>query len=101
MMETEHEGQNPEDEYQAAVGEALEDQLRADDLRRMRALLQERRTRLAEDLNVEEDSATRTKMERDLEKLDEQIAVLGEEAEITQFVEDAVRVGLEMRRFSS
>jgi hypothetical protein len=101
MMETEHEGKNGEEEFNAAVDEALEDQLRAAELRRMRALLQERRTRLTEDLTGEEDSATRAKLERDLEKLDEQIAVLGEEAEITQFVEDAVRVGLEMRRFSS
>ena len=36
-----------------------------------------------------------------LATLDEQIAALGEEAEITRFVEDSVRVGIEMRRLGS
>ena len=100
-METEHEPEQQQDEFEAAIDEALEDQPRAAELRHMQALLQERRTKLDEDLNAEADSATRAKLQRDLDKLDEQIAVLGEEAEITKFVEDAVRVGLEMRRFNS
>ncbi|HVF09611.1 MAG TPA: hypothetical protein VNA16_02355 [Abditibacteriaceae bacterium] len=99
--ESHQETQGQAAELEAALDEALEDQPRAAELRHMRSLLQERRIRLTEDMNAEEDDATRAKLQRDLAKLDEQIAVLGEEAEITKFVEDAVRVGIEMRRYGS
>ncbi len=96
----EHES-NLDPELQSALNEALNDEPRADDLQAMRRVLMERRVHLAADLKAERDDATRDKLRRDLKKLDEQIAVLGEEAGITQFVEDAVRVGLEMRRLNN
>lgn len=89
---------NHDEQLQGALDEALGEEPRADDLRAMRRVLMERRQRLAADMDAERDNATRDRLHRDVKKLDEQIAVLGEEAEITKFVEDAVRVGLEMRR---
>ena len=89
------------DEFEAALEEALGEVPRSTELRRMRELLQERRARLAQDLSVAEDDQARDKLRRELVKLDEQIAVLKEEAEITKFIEDSVRVGLEMRRLDS
>jgi len=93
-----------------AVEEALEGEPRADELRQMRASLVLRRARLIEDLKaVKADDALdekakvdeSKKIRRDLAKLDEQIQVLGEEANISAFVEDAVRVGIEMRRMQN
>lgn len=93
-------GQTEGDEYQEALSGALGDDPRADDLRLMRQALVERRQRLLHDLDTAESDPEREKLRRALHTLDEQIAVLGEEAEITSFVEDAVRVGLEMRRLN-
>ncbi len=93
-----------------AVDEALEGEPRAVELKRMRAALLLRRARLIEDLKavkIDEtmDSKSREaeakKIRRDLVKLQEQIQVLGEEASISSFVEDAVRVGIEMRRMQN
>ena len=93
-----------------AIEEALEGEPRADELRRMRGALLLRRTRLVEDLkaidadeNIDVDSAEaeRKKIRRDIAKLEEQIQVLSEEANISKFVEDAVRVGIEMRRMQN
>jgi GTP cyclohydrolase FolE2 len=67
----------------------------------MKRVLSERRARLSNDFDHAEDDTERESLRRDLKKLDEQIAILAEEAEITKFVEDAVRVGIEMRRWSS
>ncbi len=93
-------GQTSGDDLQEALSGALGDDPRADDLRAMRHALVERRQRLMHDLDTAESDAERDKLRRALHILDEQIAVLGEEAEITSFVEDAVRVGLEMRRLN-
>lgn len=93
-----------------AVEEALEGEPRAHELRQMRLSLLQRRARLIEDLRAvkidetmdEAAKAAETKkIRRDIEKLDEQIQVLGEEADISKFVEDAVRVGIEMRRMQN
>ena len=89
-----------DDQFQHALQEALGDEPRADELRQMWAVLIQRRARLCADLDVAEETTERESLRRELKKLDEQVAVLGEEAEITRFVEDAVRVGLEMRRLS-
>ena len=83
-----------------AVDEALEGEPRADELRRMRAALLLRRARLIEDFKAS-NADERKKIRRDLKKLEEQIQVLGEEANITKFVEDAVRVGIEMRKMQN
>ncbi len=83
-----------------AMNEALDGEPRAAELRRMRALLIERRAHLLHDLK-EAGADEQKKLRRALEKLNEQISVLGEEANITAFVEDAVRVGLEMRKLQN
>lgn len=93
-----------------AVEEALEGEPRAHELKQMRLHLVQRRARLVEDIkaiHVDEtmDDAAKEaetkKIRRDIGKLDEQIQVLGEEADISKFVEDAVRVGIEMRRMQN
>jgi hypothetical protein len=93
-------GQPPDEELQGALQEVLGEDPRADELRHMKALLVERRARLAREMDTAESPPEREALRRELKKLDEQIEVLGEEAEITRFVEDSVRVGLEMRRLS-
>jgi hypothetical protein len=88
-------------ELEAALESAFGEEPRAEELRRMHALLKERRTRLLEEQDAEQDEGTREKMRKEVGKLEEQIRVLAEEADITKFVEDAVRVGIEMRRLNS
>lgn len=83
-----------------AIEEALEGEPRANELRRMRAALLQRRARLIEDFRASDENERR-KLRRDLEKLEEQIQVLAEEANISAFVEDAVRVGIEMRKMQN
>ena len=101
MGEQGHSDESLQSALDEALNEALGDEPRADDLRAMKRVLIERRERLAADMDATQDAAERERLRRDLKKLDEQIAVLGEEAEITRFVEDAVRVGLEMRRLNN
>lgn len=90
-----------DDELESAVRGALGEDPRSDELRHMKSLLQQRRAWLTGELDGETDAAAKARLKRELKELDEQIRVLGEEAEITKFVEDAVRVGLEMRRLQS
>ena len=100
----EHQLHNPasqEDELGAALDEALGEEPRSAELRQMKAALLERRAALVHELDLAEGAATREKLRRALTELDEQIAILGEEAEITKFVEDSVRVTLEVRRLQS
>ncbi len=98
----EHDVRGGEDpEFVEALSEALGDEPRAQELRNMKRVLSERRARLSNDFDHAEDESERESLRRDLKKLDEQIAILAEEAEITKFVEDAVRVGIEMRRWGS
>jgi hypothetical protein len=92
--------QPPDEQLEGALQEALGEDPRADELRHMKALLVERRARLAREMDTAETPPEREALRRELKKLDEQIEVLGEEAEITRFVEDTVRVSLEMRRLS-
>lgn len=88
-------------ELAEALAEALGDEPRAQELRDMKRVLSERRARLSNDFDHTSDDTERESLRRELKKLDEQIAILAEEAEITKFVEDAVRVGIEMRRWGS
>jgi hypothetical protein len=107
MPDTREENEAQEDEVRedhelnAAIDEALGDVPRAQQLRDMKRVLDERRTRLQVDFDQCDDDKERESLRRELMKLDEHVAVLGEEAEITSFVEDAVRVGIEMRRYNS
>ena len=86
---------------EAAVEEALEGQSPSAELRRMSGLLSERRKRLVEDLATTTDPKERARVEKEIDKLDEGARVLMEEAQINQFVEDAVRVGIEMRKLDN
>jgi tRNA U34 5-carboxymethylaminomethyl modifying GTPase MnmE/TrmE len=89
-----------EEELSQALDEALGEVPRSRELREMKRVLAERHARLASDLDHADNDREREALRRELKKLDEHIAVLAEEAEITQFVEDAVRVGIEMRRMN-
>jgi hypothetical protein len=91
---------DPSGEYETALDEALGEDPRSEELRQMAVLLRARRARLAADMDTADEAAEREKLRREIARLDEQIAVLGEEAGITKFVEDTVRVSLEMRRSS-
>lgn len=98
MSEVHHQ---QDENYAAALDQALEGETPAAELRRMSALLQERRKRLIEDLTATTEPRERAKVEKEIDKLDEGARVLLEEASINQFVEDAVRVGVEMRNLGS
>ncbi|MBV9470467.1 MAG: hypothetical protein JO316_21165 [Abitibacteriaceae bacterium] len=99
--EVEAEDAPPEDEeLETALADALGEDSRAAELRQMQAALQHRRELILREIDTV-DEAERRKLNGVLDSLDEQIAILAEEAEITKFIEDSVRVGLEMRRLSS
>ena len=88
----------PPDDLSNALDEALGEEPRAVELRRMMGTLRDRQNRLRVDMDAESDPHQRDKIEREMNKLDEQIDVLREEADISQFIEDSVRVGVEMRK---
>jgi len=91
----------PEDrELQSALQEARGDELSAAELRQMRDTLLRRRSALAGDLESATDEVVRVQLKKQLDELDEHIAILHEEATLTGFVEDSVRFGLEMRRLN-
>ena len=90
-----------DDLTEAAVGEALGEEARAQELRSMAKILSDRFFLFKEEYEESDDPARREKLKKELIKLREQIHVLSEEADITQFVEDAVRLGVEMRRMES
>ena len=81
--------------------EALEGGERAADLRRFIAILVARFDGLKADFKSEDDAVQKNRIKRELKKVQEQIAVLSEEAQIAEFVEDAVRVGIEMRKLEN
>jgi hypothetical protein len=87
--------------YQKALDETLGDEPRSVELRDMVMTLKMRYRNLASELDTLSEGPERQRLQRELNKLAEQIKVLAEEAEITRFVEDAVRVGIEMRRMES
>ena len=89
-----------DDELQIALGEALGEEPRSHELRQMQESLQARYALLMNELAIAEESE-RPKLAEQLSDLEEKISVLGEEAQITRFIEDAVRVSLEVRRLDS
>ncbi|HEX8834509.1 MAG TPA: hypothetical protein VF719_09925, partial [Abditibacteriaceae bacterium] len=84
MDEQERINLKSDNDYDAAINEALEEGPRAGELRRMTLLLVERRKRMREDLNLAETPQERESIRKKLVKLSEQIAVLHEEANITE-----------------
>ena len=81
-----------------AIGEALEGQPRASEWFQLKRALEKRRALLQDELDIAEDEPMREKMRAAIAEADEHIAVLGEEAEITSFIEDTVRFSAEVHR---
>ncbi len=96
--------QNPDDHPEAldeALTEALDgEKYRAEDWRVLVNALYARRQRIERDLALVEDSHSREEIERQLDEIDAQIAILSEEAQISHFVEDTVKFSYEVRRLS-
>ena len=93
--------ENEEESVQSAMEEALEGGERAADLRRFVTILVARFEGLKLDFQSEDDEIQKKRIKRELKKVAEQISVLSEEAQIAEFVEDAVRVGIEMRKLEN
>ena len=89
-----------EAEMEAALDAALDDTPRAAELYQLRDVLIRRQQGMLEDLNVATTDAEREALRARLHQLDEQIAVLDEEARINKFVEDTARFSHEIRRLS-
>ena len=86
--------------YEAALDEALDEVPRADELEKMHDVLASRQKALAEDLEKSTDEAERAVLRRRLDELDEQVAILQEEARINRFVEDTIKFSHEVHRLS-
>lgn len=89
-----------EAEMEAALDDALDETPRAAELVKLRDVLIQRQQGIAADLNAATDAAERESLRARLQQLDEQIAVLDEEANINKFVEDTVKFSHEVRRLS-
>lgn len=81
-----------------AIDEALEGQPRASEWFQLKRALEKRRALLQDELDLAEDDATREKLRAAIALANEHIEVLGEEAEITSFIEDTVRFSSEVHR---
>jgi pantoate kinase len=86
---------------EAALDEALEQEPRAAELRNLAQVLARRLQAFQREHDEATDPAQRVKLQKEIAKMRQQVAVLSEEADINQFVEDAVRVGIEMRRYEN
>ena len=97
-----HESLPRDDSYDAAldeaIGEALEGQPRAAEWFELKRALEKRRALLQDELDIAEDEPMREKLRAAIVQADEHISVLGEEAEITSFIEDTVRFSSEVHR---
>jgi hypothetical protein len=83
---------------QAALEEALGEEPRARELRQMAEILASRLQAFKAEFDQTQDRDRREKLKKEILKMRDQILVLAEEADITQFVEDSVRLGVEMQR---
>ena len=90
--------ENHEEALDAAINEALEGDLRAEEWRRLKNALQRRRDLIEEELETTTDEALQKKLKAELAQADEHIAALAEEENITRFVEETVRFSSEVRR---
>jgi len=86
--------------YEAALDEALGEVPRAEELVKLHDVLATRQKALAEDFETTEDAVEREALRRRLEELDEQVAILQEEARINRFVEDTIKFSHEVHRLS-
>ena len=86
--------------YEAALDEALGDVPRADELAQMHDVLAKRQDSLAKDFDNATDDAEREVLRRRLNELEEQVAILDEEARINRFVEDTIKFSHEVHRLS-
>lgn len=92
--------QESEDEMSGVLDDALGGTPPSTELEQMMRALDVRKQRLQYDLDLAETEELRQELRSQMAQVDEHIAVLGEEARINKFVEDAVRVGIEMRKMS-
>ncbi|MEO6908880.1 MAG: hypothetical protein ABI210_13425 [Abditibacteriaceae bacterium] len=88
-------------EMDDAIVDALGDTPRAAELSRMKDILIRHRDVLQRELDKEERSDEKQKLVSRLNELDQQIQVLGEEATINKFVEDAIHFSHEMRKMQN
>jgi len=88
-------------EMDDAIVDALGDTPKAEELSRMKAILIRHRDVLQRELEAEDRPEEKQKLVARLDELDEQIRVLGEEATINKFVEDAIHFSHEMRKMQN
>jgi hypothetical protein len=92
--------QEADDEMSEVLNDALGGTPSSSELEQMVHALGVRKQRLQSDLDLAETEELRGELRSQMAQVDEHIAVLAEEARINRFVEDAVRVGIEMRKMS-
>lgn len=88
-------------EIDGAIADALGDTPKAEELSRMKAILIRHRDVLQRELDVEDRPDEKQRLTARLDELDQQIQVLGEEATINKFVEDAIHFSHEMRKMQN
>jgi hypothetical protein len=88
-------------EMDDAIVDALGDTPKAEELARMKAILLRHRDVLQRELEAEDRPEEKQRLTARLDELEEQIRVLGEEATINQFVEDAIHFSHEMRKMQN
>jgi hypothetical protein len=88
-------------EMDDAIVDALGDTPKAEELSRMKAILLRHRDVLQRELEAEDRPEEKQRLTARLDELDEQIRVLGEEATINKFVEDAIQFSHEMRKMQN
>lgn len=77
-----------------AIADVLGENPRARELEGMRIALQQRRDAMRRDYKQTTDKAAQTRLQAKIQELNKQIAALRQEEQITQFVENSVRVTL-------
>jgi hypothetical protein len=87
-------------EYEAAVNDALDGTMRAEELQQLRDVLRRRQSVLQRDFDVSDDPEERAHLRQLLSELEEQITVLDEEAGINRFVQDTIKFSQEVHRLS-
>jgi len=88
-------------EMDDAIVDALGDTPKAEELSRMKAIFIRHRDVLQRELDAEDRLDEKQKLVARLDEIDQQIQVLGEEATINQFVEDAIQFSHEMRKMQN
>ena len=88
-------------EMDNVIAEALGDTPKAEELVRLKQILLRHRDVLLRELEGEKRPEEKQKLTSRLDELDEQIRILGEEATINKFVEDAIHFSHEMRKMQN